>query len=264
MSRAIRVGVLQFFPRFGDLAGNLDRIAGLLSRRRADLWVLPELCSTGYQFRSRAEAARLAEPADGRLSRFLGELARERNAVFVAGFAERAGKRLFNSALVVGPRGTLGVYRKVHLFHRERRIFSPGASLPVFRTPWGRLGVLICYDWRFPEAARTLALRGAGLIAHPANLVFPDAPRAMVTRSLENRVFAVTADRTGAEARIPGERLRFFGGSQVATPHGKVLFRLGREEAARTVRIDLAGAADKRLTASNHILRDRRPAVYLR
>ncbi len=260
----IRVGVLQFSPRFGDVAGNLARIAGLLARRRADLWVLPELCATGYQFRSRAEAARLAESTDGPFSRFLGTMARERQTVIVAGFAERAGRRLFNSALVVGPKGTLGVYRKVHLFHRERRIFSPGTSLPVFRTPLGRLGVLICYDWRFPEAARTLALKGAALIAHPANLVFSHAPDAMVTRALENRVFTVTAGRTGAEARIPGERLRFFGGSQVVTPRGRVCFRLGRQEAVRTARIDLAEAADKRLTPLNHILRDRRPAVYAR
>ena len=260
----MKVGVLQFSPRFGDVAWNLARIARLLSRRRADLWVLPELCSTGYQFRSRAEVARLAEPADGRLAALLKALASRQKAVIVAGFAERAGRRLFNSALVVGPRGVLGVYRKVHLFHRERRIFSPGESLPVFRTPFGRLGVLICYDWRFPEAARTLVLRGAGLIAHPSNLVFSNAPDAMVTRALENRVFTVTADRTGVEARIPGERLRFFGSSQVVTPQGRVLFRLGREEGVRTTRIDPAEADDKRLTALSHILRDRRPVAYLR
>ena len=260
----IRVGVLQFSPHFGDVRANLARIAELTSGRRADLWVLPELCTTGYQFRSREEVALLAEGAQGPSARFFLDLAARRRAVIVAGFAERRARRFFNSALLCGPRGILGVYRKVHLFHRERRFFEPGGRLPVFRTPVGPLGVLICYDWRFPEAARTLALRGARLIAHPSNLVFRDAPAAMVTRAIENRVFTVTADRTGTEARIRGERLRYAGGSQVVSPRGRLLFRLGREEAARVASLDLSEARDKRVTRVNHVLRDRRPGVYAR
>ena len=256
----IRVGAVQLAPRFGDVPGNLRRIRNLVRSGRADLWVLPELCATGYAFRSRAEAWSLAEPLGGRTEQELQRIATEGNAVLVAGFCERQGRRLFNSALVLGPKGRIGVYRKTHLFQEEKRIFRPGDSLPLFRTPVGPLGVLICYDWRFPEAARTLARKGALVLAHPANLVFPHAPDAMVTRALENRVFCVTAGRTGVE-----RGLRFFGGSQAAAPSGKVLFRMStEEEGVRVAAIDTAEAADKLLTPLNHLFRDRRPEIYLR
>lgn len=264
MTRRVRLGVLQFSPRFGAPGANLDRIDAMITASpRADLWVLPELCTTGYQFRSRAEAKALAEPLDGPSVARLRALARRRRIHLVAGFAERRGERLYNSALVISPVGLLGVYRKTHLFWREKRWFAPGDALPLFRTPWGPMGVLICYDWRFPEAARSLALRGAWLIAHPSNLVYPHAPDAMVTRALENRVWIATADRVGAEGRIPGERLRFHGMSQVVDPFGHPLVRLGRRAAGTAVVVaDLALSRLKRLNALNHLFRDRRTDLY--
>ena len=256
----IRAGVLQFAPRFGDVPGNLGRIEFLIGRSKADLWVLPELCTTGYAFRSRAEAWSMAEPLGGETERALQRLATKTKAVFVAGFCERQGRRLFNSALVLGPGGRIGVYRKAHLFGEEKRIFRPGDALDPFPTPFGPLGVLICYDWRFPEAARALAMKGALVLAHPSNLVFPHAPDAMVTRAVENRVFCVTAGRTGVE-----RGMRFHGGSQVADPEGKVLFRMGpAEEGAQVASIDPALALDKRLTPLDDIFRDRRPDLYPR
>jgi len=121
---------------------------------------------------------------------------------------------------------------------------------------------MICFDWIFPEAARTLALKGADIICHPSNLVLPYCQTAMVTRCLENHVFAITANRIGTEQR--GVRtLTFTGGSQVTDTKGKILHRAStdREEVA-VIEIDPQLAQDKHATANNHIFNDRRPEMY--
>ena len=123
------------------------------------------------------------------------------------------------------------------------------------------IGLLICFDWIFPEAARTLALAGATLLCHPSNLVLPHCPDAMITRCLENRVFAVTANRVGEERRGVTP-LRFIGLSQVVSPRGERLARCGAvDEGAATAVID-PGAFDKRLTPRNDLWEDRRPDIY--
>ena len=122
---------------------------------------------------------------------------------------------------------------------------------------------MICFDWRFPETARSLALLGADLIAHPSNLVLAHCPQAMITRCLENRVFAVTADRVGKEDRIEGEALKFMGKSQVVDPDGNILVRASEtEEEIQIVEIDLEKARDKFISPHNHIFEDRREDLY--
>ena len=125
--------------------------------------------------------------------------------------------------MVIGPNGYLGKYRKIHLFGTEKNCFDPGNSpLKVFDIGSARVGVMICFDWRFPETARTLALSGADLIAHPSNLVLPHCPQAIITRCLENRIFIVTASRVGTEKRTPTNSLNFIGQSQVVDPDGDI------------------------------------------
>ena len=122
---------------------------------------------------------------------------------------------------------------------------------------------MICFDWRFPETARTLALAGADLIAHPSNLVLPHCPQAMVTRCLENRVFAITADRTGVEERVHGHPLHFIGQSQVVDPDGNVLYRASKnDEEVRVVEIDINKARDKSINSKNDLFEDRRHDLY--
>jgi predicted amidohydrolase len=183
--------------------------------------------------------------------------------VAVGGLCERRGGDLFNSAVWAGPRGVRGVYRKVHLFAREKRWFSRGREpWPVFRAGAARVGLMICFDWRFPEAARCLALAGADLVAHPSNLVQPHCQEAMRTRALENGVFCATANRVGADRR-PGLTVTFTGASQVVDPGGRVLARAGARQAeAMVVDLDLAQARRKRVTETNHLLRDRVPSLY--
>ncbi len=261
----MRVGYVQFAPKFGEKEENLRRIAELLGEKTADLWVLPELCTTGYQFTSKKEVEELAEPIPqgGTIKRFQ-KLALERNAHFVVGLAERAGGAFYNSAVLVGPEGVVGHYRKAHLFFREKLWFRPGERpFCVVKVGEVPVGMLICYDHVFPEAARVLALQGALLIAHPANFVIPGLGQlTMRVRALENRVFVVTANRVGKEAREE-PALTFTGMSQIVSPTGEILASSSEmAEEAVVVEIDPKKALDKRLTPLNDLFQDRRPELY--
>ena len=181
----------------------------------------------------------------------------------VAGLAERVGDTIFNSSVMVQPDGRVDTYRKVHLFWDEKTIFAAGdLGFPVQTAGGIEMGMMVCFDWIFPEAARSLALSGARILCHPSNLVLPYCPEAMLTRSLENRVFSITSNRVGFEERIPGKRLDFIGSSQIVSPLGKRLASLGRDETgACMAEIDTV-ETDKALTPRNDLWEDRRPDVY--
>lgn len=258
----MRIGYIQYNPIFGQKEANLDRIAGFLDGTKMDLVVLPELFASGYLFESREELLEAAEGPDGRTFDVLRELSRKTGAAIVAGIAERDGDSCFNSCFVFAAGDVIGGYRKIHLFDREKELFTPGdRGFTVVAVNGVRLGLMICFDWIFPETARILALMGAQVICHPANLVLLHCPQAMITRCLENRVFAVTANRVGTEARA-GEELRFIGTSQVISPSGEVLVRAGEDEVIQIIDVAPTLADDKMVTRSNHVITDRRPAFY--
>lgn len=263
----MRVGYLQFAPVWGEKDENLASIEQLLAGACADVLVLPELCTTGYQL-TREEALFLAEPFPGGMScDALARIARMLDAFLVAGVAERDRDRVFNSAVLVGPQGHLATYRKAHLFAHETLAFDRADTpFAVHAVRGVNVGMMICFDWAFPEAARSLALAGADLIAHPSNLVLPFCQRAMPVRCLENGVYSVTANRIGAEDRLAGHPpLAFTGGSLVAGPRGEVLSQAGTDAPALAiVEIDPAKARDKKITALNDLLADRRPDLYRR
>lgn len=261
----MKIGFLQFEPVFGEVIRNLDTAVARLEKVDADVIVLPELFASGYQFTSEEEVHRLSETVpDGPTTRRLVDLAKARRMIIVAGLPERSGHQCYNSAVVLGPTGLIGCYRKTHLFFEETLFFDPGdTGFQVWDIGPAKLGVMICFDWFYPEAARTLALKGAELIAHPSNLVLPHCPDSMVTRCLENRVFSVTANRTGSESRGGKERLTFIGSSEVVTPRGRILHRASRDqEELIVVDIDPAEARNKRLNSYNDLLQDRRPSFY--
>jgi predicted amidohydrolase len=237
----------------------LERLAPQWSA--ADLVVLPELCNSGYRFTSRADAWEHAERVEeSPFIRFLHDLCARNHQHIVAGFNERDGDELFNTSLLVGPGGLIGKYRKMHLFLNEKDYFRPGnLGLPVFELPSCRIGMLICFDWLFPEPWRILALRGADIICHPSNLVLPDlCQRAVPTHAVVNRVFVITANRIGTE-----QDLTFTGSSIIASPRSEVLAQAGPDdECVAVVEIDPAQARDKMVTARNHALHDRRPEEY--
>lgn len=263
---AMKVGFYQYAPVFGDVVVNLSRVEQAMAAADCDLLVLPELFASGYQFVNREEAEALAEPIpDGPTTQMLLRVARARRMHLVAGLPERGADGCYNSAVLVGPDGLRGVYRKAHLFFEETLCFRPGDSgFHVWDIGAARVGIMICFDWYYPESARTLALMGADIICHPSNLVLPNCPDAMVTRCLENRVFAITANRTGTEARGGKPPLTFIGASEVVSPRGVILQRASRDgDALTVVEIDPADARNKQLNRYNDLLGGRRPELYL-
>ncbi len=261
----MKLALYQFAPEFGEWEKNAAKVRSAVSGVDCDLLVLPELAFTGYQFVSSEEVSNFAEPIpDGATCRALIELAREAGCHIVCGLPERAGGRFYNSAVLVGPEGFVGRYRKAHLFCDEKLWFAPGdTGFNVFKAGGARVGIIICFDWLFPEATRILALKGAQIVLQPANLVLPWCQKIALARAWENRIFFVTANRTGVEERGGLEALRFTGQSQVAAPDGEVLFRLGEdEEALKVADIDPARADAKEVTRRNDILGDRRPELY--
>ncbi|TNY35492.1 nitrilase-related carbon-nitrogen hydrolase [Thermomonospora catenispora] len=266
----IRVACLQLAPVLGDVAGNVERARAAIRAAVADgahIVVLPELATSGYLFTDAAEARRAAlAPEDPLLATWAAEAGRG-DAVVVGGFCELGDDGLlYNSAVVMDGSGVRAVYRKTHLWDREKLLFSPGtARPPVVDAPYGRIGVLICYDLEFPEMPRALALRGADLLAVPTN--WPVVPRpdgehppevvAAMAAARANRVFIACCDRSGTER---GER--WTRGSAVVDTCGWVRAACDEENGRATADLDLNEARAKRLTALSHALADRRPELY--
>ncbi len=261
----MRVGYVQTSPVLGDVKRNVNSALTLASGEEADFLVFPELFNTGYLFLNKRDLAKVAEPIpEGPTTRKLMKFAAELSVSVVAGIAEREGSKFYNSAVVISSDGDhLGTYRKLHLFSTEKLVFEPGnLGLKVFSVGKVRIGVMICFDWIFPEAARVLSLKGAHLIAHPANLVLPYAQTAMLARSIENKVFTITANRIGSEERN-GKRLRFTGMSQITSPSMKVLKRASEDSVeVGVVDIDPREAENKNITDLNNLWEDRRPEEY--
>jgi predicted amidohydrolase len=260
-----KIGFVQTSPRFGDKAGNFREITGLLSGVKADLIVLPELFATGYTFTSPDEVESLAEETHhpGETSDFLKDISSLTGAVIVGGFPEKEKGEYFNSSMMVYQDKTIGIYRKIHLFQKEKNWFRPGnRPLEVYKVKGMRIGMMICFDWIFPETCRSLALKGVQVVAHPSNLVLPYCQQAMVTRCLENRVFAVTANRIGTEKRGDEENA-FTGGSQVTSCDGTVLSSAPADRNCLALaEIDPDRSDNKRINEFNDILKDRRPEFY--
>lgn len=263
----MKVGYFQFNPRFGEVNYNINYVVEKLSEVEADLIVLPEFFNTGYQFISEKEVEQLSEKVpDGDTTQTLIDLSKAKNLYIIAGLAEKEEGSYFNSAILTGPEGLVGKYRKTHLFGAEKLYFTPGdTGFKVFDVGQAKLGIMICFDWFFPESVRSLALAGADVICHCANLVLPYCPDAMVTRCLENHVFAITANRFGSECRGDKKCLTYIGESEIVTPDGKILARAGQKDKEIVVLdINPLLARNKKINTYNDILYDRRPEYYKR
>jgi predicted amidohydrolase len=270
----VRVACVQMEPLVGHKSANVEKSAALIdqaARNGARLIVLPELCNSGYVFESRDEAFALSEPVpDGETTQAWARLARDHGLYISAGICERHGEVLYNSAVLVGPNGHVGTFRKVHLWNEENLFFEPGnLGFPVWRTPVGRIGALICYDGWFPEGYRLCALQGADIICISTNWVpIPgqDASREAMANILcmgaahTNSVFIAAADRVGTERGQPfiGQSLIVsYTGWPVAGPASRT------EEEIIYADCNLADARRKRnWNEYNQVLRDRRTDVY--
>jgi predicted amidohydrolase len=265
----MRVAVAQTEPKLGEKERNLEVCVTALedaAKAGAALLVLPECAIPGYMFDSAEEALPFAEEIPGPSTEILEREARRLGAHVVCGLLERDGDVLHNAAVLVGPDGLIGVYRKTHLpFLGVDRFVVAGDELPLFETPLGLIGIEICYDLRFPEATRTLALGGADLVAHPTN--FPVAARLQTefitrARAAENRVYLLTANRIGKERW--GE---FCGWSQIVDPYGDRLAEAAADEEALLIAdIDVERARDKDYVIPGeyelYLFGHRRPELY--
>ncbi len=259
----MRIGFLQLRPKFGATKKNVKKAVTLLSRVSDATIVLPELFNTGYLFRNDEELASLAERIPGGYTvTEMKKIAKRKRLNLIFGMAQKFKRKYYNSAIYVSSKGKVEVYQKIHLFEREKLFFTRGKSLKVISTGEAKLGIMICFDWIFPEVSRSLTLKGAQVLCHPSNLVLPYAQDAMKTRCIENRIFAVTANRIGTERRGT-VTLTFTGGSQVVGPTGEVIVSAGdRSESLKVVDINVEEAKNKNVTPANNILDDRVPSIY--
>jgi predicted amidohydrolase len=274
--RSARIAVAQYEPHVGDLAGNREQAvhwSRLGAAEGADLVVLPELASSGYTFASAAEAAAAAEDAsEGATVRALVDVARETGVHIVCGIDELAGDCRHNSAVLLGPSGRLATYRKLHLFYDEQRWFTPGSSLPLVDLPFGRVGMVICYDLWFPEAVRALALAGADIVAVPTNWVasfkrtvyddrgYCQGDYVAMAAAAQNGVVMACADRIGEE-----RGLTFLGASIIVGADGWPVAgpAPAAEPALLVADVPLSGAvAARQRTPRHNLLGDRRPDAY--
>lgn len=272
MKSGVTVAAVQMEVKWLEPEANARAMAEWIGRATTesdvDLVVFPELSNSGYVTSRDPEFMRrfyrAAETIPGPTTRLVGEAARQHGVHVILGLLEAhptVAGMMANAAVVIGPDGNVsGVYRKTHLPGEEKHYFCAGPQLPVFDTPLGRLGLLVCADNSFPEAARVLALRGAEI------LVIPYAVRRMpnvelyvamtATRAYENQVFVVACNRVGQE----GDTV-FMGRSAIAAPSGEILARAqAEEEGIVKATLDAEALLRARLHQSRY--RDRRPDLY--
>jgi N-carbamoylputrescine amidase len=271
---AVTIACVQMEPKVGDKEGNVRKSVAMIkeaSDRGARLVVLPELCNSGYVFRDREEAFELSEPVPGGSTcKVWSEIAATRGLYIVAGINERDGEKLYNSAVIIGPGGYIGTFRKVHLWNEENLFFEPGnLGFPVFKTPIGRIGSFICYDGWFPESYRLCVLQGADIVCIPTNWVpipgqAEDRPAMATILAMAgahcNSVFVAAADRVGSERDQP-----FVGQSVIVSYTGWPIAGPAspNKEEIIYANVNLADARRKRnWNEYNQVLRDRRTDVY--
>ena len=257
----MKTSIIQFQPELGDIAANTQKVSKLIKKaNQAGLIILPELANTGYNFKDKGYAFSLASyPEESPYIEMLVNQAKKNKQFIVTGFNELHENKLYNSSLLITKDGIVGKYRKVHLFMNEKSIFEAGnLGFPVFEVQEFKIGMLICFDYLFPEAWRIMGLKGADIIAHPSNLITENAYRVVPAQAIMNRFFVFTANRFGTEGN-----LTFNGKSFATDPSGNILNRASDDsETILSFDIDPLQARNKFITPLNHVINDRFPGKY--
>jgi predicted amidohydrolase len=259
MKREVKAAAVQFNISVGEIDVNMEHVRGALARLAGDgcqLAVLPEMWTTGYAYRQLNELAQRTPE----IVEELGRLSAEHGMVIVGSMAEPNGDRVFNTAYVMDRGALLGKYRKMHLFSLmgEDRSLGGGEQWLVVDTHIGRVGVIICYDLRFPELSRRLALEGAEIIVVPAEWPKPREEhwRALLkARAIENQLFIVAANCCGVQGKLD-----FFGQSVIHGPKGELLAEGGYETAELTATLDFSVMESWRQQIT--CFQDRKPEYY--
>lgn len=268
----VRVACVQMDTEFGQVEKNTKKTVRLINEAAdngAELIVLPELCVSGYVFANRQEAFEFSESLpDGPTCREWIRAAKDRKVYVVAGISERDGGKLYNSAALMGPDGFVGRYRKIQLWGDEFLWYEPGDSgIPVFKTPIGRIGMIICNDMWYQEMYRILAVQGADIICccvnGPWHEELPDNmlaffPIHSMSGANSNNVYVAVSDRVGSErgVRFPGKSLIVANtGIPAAGP-------AGLQEEIIYADCDFAAVRQHQPNAYNSAIKDRRIDVY--
>jgi predicted amidohydrolase len=259
----LKIAQVQFDPRVGEMERNYKKVASLLLQtKNARLVILPELANSGYNFFNRNQAMSFASTIDdSSYLQMLADTAASQDQYIVSGFHEKDEGKLYNTSVLVSPKGVIGKYRKMHLFMNEKQIFEKGnIGLPVFELEGYRLGMLICFDYLFPEIWRIMAMKRADIIAHPSNLVTYKAFKVVPAQAVINRFFIFTTNRIGTERDIS-----FSGRTFAVDPDGEVIAEASKDrEEILFSEIDPTDARNKMITEKNHVLNDRFPEEYER
>jgi predicted amidohydrolase len=266
----VRVAVAQIEPALGDNERNLGVCLSRLEEAAAagaELLVLPECSIPGYVFESAEEARPYAEPVPGPVTEAFAAACARLGVYVVCGLLEVDGDDICNTAVLVGPDGLIGSYRKTHLpYLGVDRFTRPGDELALFDTPLGRIAIEICYDLRFPELTRSLALAGADIVVLPTNWPVEAQANAELlapARAYENRIYLLVANRVGRERTA-----EFCGRSQIVDPTGTRLAETDTtSEALLVADIDVEKARDKSIIPAAgeyemHLFGHRRPELY--
>jgi predicted amidohydrolase len=274
----VNVAVVQMDPQVGlehkqkNIEKTLTFIDEALSNG-AQLIVLPELCNTGYSFQTRSEAFAHGEPVPGGPTMEAWERkAKQGNAYIVAGITELDGDYLYDTAVLIGPDGYIGKYRKTHLWNKEKLFFTPGdLGIPVFETKIGRIGLLVCWDIWFPEVARILGQQGADIICSCNNWVWTPPPlfdssgKCMASyltmvAAHTNNLFIAAADRVGTEGDA-----KFLGCSLIAGTNGWPITGPADPESEVILYADVNIVSARQAPIwndLNDLMRDRRTDLY--
>jgi len=267
----VKIAAVQMNPRIMGNSDNLDKMllkTQTAANNGADLIVFPECALTGYVFASREEAMPYMETIPGPSTDKLAACCRELGVYLIFGLLETDADRCFNAAVLLGPQGLIGKYRKNHLpVLGIDRFLDPGNEpFQVHRTSIGNIGIHICYDCNFPESARVMTLMGADILVLPTN--WPEGRRKIVehvvnTRAYENKVHLVAVDRVGRERGT-----RFMGCSKIVDAWGDTLVQAGSDdEQIIYAEVSLADARQKHIVIKAgefelDFINDRRPELY--
>ena len=260
----MKIATVQNSPIFGEKEKNINDLLKMMDSTEAELYILPEMSYSGYQLVSKEEAAALADKADSDNIMRFAEWSKAHGSAVILGFPEAAENgKIYNSSVFITPEGDKHIYRKSHLFYKEKIFYAPG-NTGFFVREWHgvRIGQAICFDWYFSESFRTLALLGADLIAHCTNIVMPYFQRAAFARAIENKVYIATSNRIGTEER-DGEKLVYTGESVIVDPLGNYLVDAPSDKTGVfTAEIDTKLSRNKKLNDFNDVIGDRRTIFY--
>lgn len=262
----MKLSLVQFAPHYSDKQKNMELIVNHSKSIDSDIIVFPELSTSGYYFTDKNILKNLSIEYNSDYFNDLQEIASKKDKLIILGFPEKVGENIFNSAIILFPEeGKRLVYRKNHLFYKESKVFEKGDNnFFVFDYKGVKIGPMICYDWRFPEAARTLALKGADLIICPSNLVTGVWQNVMSARALENKVYVAVANRIGHE-EINNDILTFNGESAIYKYNGEYLAKAGEDsEEVISAEFNAEKTRDKSFNEFNDIFADRREDIYFK